>query len=41
MIDQQIKSKISRSFATPKEKFSFPQTSNQELGWFSDDVRNE
>jgi len=22
---------------TPKEKFSFPQTANQELGWFADD----
>ncbi len=38
-IEKELKDKISQKFMTPKEKFSFPMTANQELGWFADDVR--
>ena len=33
-----MKAKISKHTSTPKDKFAFPQTANQELGWFSDKV---
>jgi len=35
-IDEEIKSKLSSYNFAPKQKFPFPATANQEVGWYLD-----
>ncbi len=34
LIDEETKSKLSRYTFVPKQKYAYPQTESQELGWF-------
>eukprot|EP00331_Platyophrya_macrostoma_P007416 CAMPEP_0176421304 /NCGR_PEP_ID=MMETSP0127-20121128/9091_1 /TAXON_ID=938130 /ORGANISM="Platyophrya macrostoma, Strain WH" /LENGTH=83 /DNA_ID=CAMNT_0017802003 /DNA_START=234 /DNA_END=485 /DNA_ORIENTATION=+ len=40
-VEEELMEKLSKFSYTPKQKYVYPATTSQELGWYSDEVRNK